>query len=60
MKFINITLLAAFASSAAAFAPSNSPAFARTALSGLADDDIESAIARSVSNPLIDKDFLSN
>lgn len=47
MKFINITLLAAFASSAAAFAPSNSPAFARTALSGLADDDIESAIARS-------------
>jgi len=47
MKFINITLIAALASSAAAFAPSKTPAFTRTSLCGLADDDIESAIARS-------------
>ena len=49
MKFINITLAAVLASSAVAFAPSKTPAFTRTALCGLADDDIESAIARSVS-----------
>ena len=49
MKFINITIAAVLASTAAAFAPSNVPAFTRTALCGLADDDIESAIARSVS-----------
>lgn len=47
MKFINITIAAALASTATAFAPSNAPAFTRTALCGLADDDIQSAIARS-------------